>query len=74
MRSPILLATLTISFLITLFFNVEAKSVTGDRVLVLLDDLADKDLYSRFWQSLQGTYAYSFIGFACHYSAYKNNI
>ncbi|KAI9278680.1 Dolichyl-diphosphooligosaccharide--protein glycosyltransferase subunit WBP1 [Phascolomyces articulosus] len=53
MRSPIVLATLAISFLITLFSHVEAKSVTGDRVLVLLDDLADKDLYSRFWQSLQ---------------------
>ncbi|KAI7852645.1 Dolichyl-diphosphooligosaccharide--protein glycosyltransferase subunit WBP1 [Circinella umbellata] len=53
MRSPILLATIAISFLITLFSYVEAKSVTGDRVLVLLDDLADKDLYSRFWQSLQ---------------------
>ncbi|KAI9499198.1 Dolichyl-diphosphooligosaccharide--protein glycosyltransferase subunit WBP1 [Zychaea mexicana] len=53
MRSPIVLVVLAISLLVSLFTNAEAKSVTGDRVLVLLDDLADKDLYSRFWQSLQ---------------------
>ncbi|KAI8140364.1 Dolichyl-diphosphooligosaccharide--protein glycosyltransferase subunit WBP1 [Fennellomyces sp. T-0311] len=53
MRSPIVFALLAISILVTLFVNVEAKSISGDRVLVLLDDLADKDQYSQFWQSLQ---------------------
>lgn len=34
---------------------VEAKSSTGNRVLVLLDSLAEKDAYSLFWQQLQGS-------------------
>ncbi|KAI8090106.1 Dolichyl-diphosphooligosaccharide--protein glycosyltransferase subunit WBP1 [Gilbertella persicaria] len=32
---------------------VEAKSTTGDRVLVLLDSLAEKETYSQFWQQLE---------------------
>ncbi|KAG0169989.1 hypothetical protein DFQ28_002717 [Apophysomyces sp. BC1034] len=45
--------TIVISSLLIVFSVTEAKSVSGDRVLVLLDDLADKDLYSRFWSTLQ---------------------
>lgn len=33
---------------------VDAKSATGGRVLVVLDSLAEKDLYSQFWQQLEG--------------------
>ncbi|KAI9313497.1 Dolichyl-diphosphooligosaccharide--protein glycosyltransferase subunit WBP1 [Dichotomocladium elegans] len=50
MKSPILLVALTVGLLFTTVF---AKSATGNRVLVLLDDLDDRDLYSRFWQSLE---------------------
>ncbi|KAI8331440.1 Dolichyl-diphosphooligosaccharide--protein glycosyltransferase subunit WBP1 [Choanephora cucurbitarum] len=32
---------------------VQAKSTTGDRVLVLLDSLAEKETYSQFWQQLE---------------------
>ncbi|KAI7900438.1 Dolichyl-diphosphooligosaccharide--protein glycosyltransferase subunit WBP1 [Cokeromyces recurvatus] len=35
------------------FVFVEAKSVSGNRILVLLDSLAEKDVYSRFWQQLE---------------------
>jgi oligosaccharyltransferase complex subunit beta len=34
---------------------VEAKSATGDRVLVLLDSLAEKESYTQFWQQLEGS-------------------
>ncbi|KAI8972063.1 Dolichyl-diphosphooligosaccharide--protein glycosyltransferase subunit WBP1 [Mycotypha africana] len=54
MRGIQTLAGLLISGLTLLFFtNVEAKSATGDRVLVLLDSLSDKDTYARFWQQLE---------------------
>ncbi|CAG8447010.1 5597_t:CDS:2 [Ambispora gerdemannii] len=33
--------------------NVQAKSATGERVLVLLDDEADKALYSQFFKTLE---------------------
>ena len=31
-----------------------ALSATGNRLLVILDDVADKDKYSQFWDDLQG--------------------
>jgi hypothetical protein len=34
----------------------EGKSVTGDRVLVLLDDLEAANSYTKFWHSLEGTH------------------
>lgn len=33
---------------------VNALSATGGRLLVVLDDVADKDKYSQFWGDLQG--------------------
>jgi len=33
---------------------VSALSATGGRLLVVLDDVADKDKYSQFWGDLQG--------------------
>lgn len=33
---------------------VNALSSTGSRLLVILDDVADKDKYSKFWGDLQG--------------------
>jgi len=33
---------------------VQAKSAVGDRVLVVLEDAANKALYSQFWQDLEG--------------------
>ncbi|KAL0095839.1 Dolichyl-diphosphooligosaccharide--protein glycosyltransferase subunit WBP1 [Phycomyces blakesleeanus] len=42
-----------ISSLAALCSVAEAKSVTGDQVLVLLDNLAQKDSYSRLWETLQ---------------------
>lgn len=33
---------------------VSALSATGNRLLVVLDDVADKDKYSQFWGDLQG--------------------
>jgi len=38
----------------TLFTFVTAKSAVGDRVLVVLEDSAEKDLYSQFWKDLEG--------------------
>jgi hypothetical protein len=38
---------------------VESKSTTGPRVLVLLDNEDDKNLYTKFFGSLEGEY-YSF--------------
>jgi hypothetical protein len=34
--------------------DLEAKSTTGNRILVLLDKLDEKDLYSNFFKSLKG--------------------
>ncbi|KAI9022920.1 Dolichyl-diphosphooligosaccharide--protein glycosyltransferase subunit WBP1 [Phycomyces nitens] len=42
-----------ISSLAALCSVTEAKSVTGDKVLVLLDSLAQKESYSRLWETLQ---------------------
>jgi len=33
---------------------VSALSSTGNRLLVILDDVADKDKYTQFWDDLQG--------------------
>lgn len=56
MRSPLLLlAVLVISCL----SGTLAKSVTGNRILVLLDNLAEKENYSRFWRSLEGLPKYT---------------
>jgi len=33
---------------------VNALSSTGNRLLVILDDVADKDKYTQFWDDLQG--------------------
>ncbi|KAI8071712.1 Dolichyl-diphosphooligosaccharide--protein glycosyltransferase subunit WBP1 [Gongronella butleri] len=45
---------LAVSFVLTTLVSSSfARSATGDRVLVLLDDLAQQPRYSRFWQSLQ---------------------
>ena len=32
---------------------VQAKSATGDRVLVVLEDSAEKDSYRQFWTDLE---------------------
>ncbi|KAI9487526.1 MAG: Dolichyl-diphosphooligosaccharide--protein glycosyltransferase subunit WBP1 [Benjaminiella poitrasii] len=54
MRSICSLAALVISGLALLSSSfVETKSTTGNRVLVLLDSLAEKDLYSHFWKQLE---------------------
>jgi hypothetical protein len=39
--------------LYTIFAAVCAKSATGDRLLVVLEDTKDKDLYSQLWADLQ---------------------
>ncbi|KAK5083030.1 oligosaccharyl transferase glycoprotein complex, beta subunit [Lithohypha guttulata] len=44
----------SISFLLCyLLIWVQAKSATGDRLLVVLEDTADKDLYSQLWSDLE---------------------
>lgn len=35
---------------------VQAKSAVGNRVLVVLEDSAEKALYSQFWGDLECTY------------------
>ena len=40
--------------LVALFFLVESKSTTGSRVLILLDNEDDKNLYTKFFGSLEG--------------------
>ncbi|KAF2155769.1 Dolichyl-diphosphooligosaccharide-protein glycosyltransferase 48kDa subunit [Myriangium duriaei CBS 260.36] len=43
-----------LSFLLTaLLGTVQALSITGSRVLVVIDDVAEKDKYSQFWQDLE---------------------
>lgn len=37
----------------TLVVSVCAKSIAGDRVLVVLEDTTEKDLYSQFWSDLE---------------------
>lgn len=32
---------------------VQAKSATGDRVLVVLEDVAEKENYQQFWADLE---------------------
>lgn len=49
------MTALVVSCVTLLSSLVEAKSSTGDRVLVLLDSLAEKDLYTQFWHQLEGT-------------------
>ncbi|KAI8384284.1 Dolichyl-diphosphooligosaccharide--protein glycosyltransferase subunit WBP1 [Radiomyces spectabilis] len=46
------LLVLLCAYILALLAPVQAHSVTGNKVLVLLDDLAQKATYSRFWQSL----------------------
>jgi len=47
--------SLLTTFLALCFLGlVNALSVTGGRLLVVLDDVADKDKYSQFWGDLQG--------------------
>lgn len=50
------MTALVVSCVTLLSSVVEAKSSTGDRVLVLLDSLAEKDLYTQFWHQLEGTF------------------
>lgn len=38
----------------TLLVIVSAKSIAGDRVLVVLEDPTEKDFYSQFWTDLEG--------------------
>jgi oligosaccharyltransferase complex subunit beta len=52
MRSFTSLITLVVS---SLFVLSEAKSVSGNRVLVLLDAVSEKDIYNQFWTQLEGT-------------------
>lgn len=47
------MTALVVSCVTLLSSLVEAKSSTGDRVLVLLDSLAEKDLYTQFWHQLE---------------------
>lgn len=56
MRGIYSLTALVVSCVTLLSSVVEAKSSTGDRVLVLLDSLAEKDLYTQFWHQLEGTF------------------
>ncbi|ORY93370.1 Dolichyl-diphosphooligosaccharide--protein glycosyltransferase subunit WBP1 [Syncephalastrum racemosum] len=51
MKNPVVLWALVI--LAAVLSTVNAKSVSGNRVLVLLDSIANKDTYSHLWQSLQ---------------------
>ena len=39
--------------LLALLGTVQALSTTGNRLLVVIDDVADKDLYSKFWTDLE---------------------
>lgn len=40
--------------LLGLLGSVLAKSASGDRVLVVLEESTDKALYSQFWADLEG--------------------
>lgn len=44
------------SFLLLCVFGavVQALSSSGSRLLVIIDDVADKERYSKFWGDLQG--------------------
>lgn len=44
-----------LSFLLLCFCGVaHALSTSGNRLLVVLEDAAEKDLYSTFWSDLEG--------------------
>ncbi|GAA5807467.1 hypothetical protein MFLAVUS_000828 [Mucor flavus] len=53
MRGLYSLTALVVSCVTLLSSVVEAKSSTGNRVLVLLDSLAEKESYNQFWHQLQ---------------------
>ncbi len=40
-------------FLLVLLGLVSAKSAVGDRILVVLEDDGEKNLYSQFWADLE---------------------
>ena len=42
-----------ISLLLLVIGLVQAKSAVGDRVLVILEDGGEKNLYSQFWADLE---------------------
>lgn len=45
------------ALLLCLAAAVNALSSSGNRLLVVLEDAAEKDLYSVFWSDLKGEYA-----------------
>ena len=55
MRGLYSLTALVVSCVTLLSSVVEGKSSTGNRVLVLLDSLTEKDSYTQFWHQLEGT-------------------
>lgn len=61
MRGLYSLTALVVSCVTLLSSVVEAKSSTGNRVLVLLDSLAEKDSYTQFWHQLEGTTNHAYI-------------
>lgn len=49
-------STITSLLALCLVGLASALSSTGSRLLVILDDVEDKDKYSKFWGDLQGQY------------------
>ena len=45
------------TLLFALLGTVQALSSTGTRLLVVIDDIADKDKYSQFWGDLECKHA-----------------
>ena len=43
-------------FILCLFAAVNALSSSGSRLLVVIEDETQKDLYSTFWGDLEGQY------------------
>lgn len=52
-----------LSFLFFCFLAVvNALSSSGDRLLVVLEDASQKDLYSTFWSDLEGNFVPGVLG------------
>ena len=51
---------LTSALLLAVLGTVQALSSTGNRLLVVIDQLEDKAKYSNFWSDLEGGLRYDF--------------
>jgi oligosaccharyltransferase complex subunit beta len=53
--------------------TVSALSATGNRLLVILEEAAEKDKYGKFWGDLEGKAAALLLPFYKMYKTYKTS-